>query len=216
MRSTRVGRRLLDVDVLAGGERVHRDRRVGEVGRADEHRVDVVAIEDAAVIGDHLQLERLPRRCHEPLQLGGIDLAAGEPLRRRVFRANESNTRPDRLPQPITASRIRLLAPCTRALGRKRGSGRGAERANGGFQERSTIFQKVPCPPETEVIICPSGTGAVQIREVLPPQRPDVSHVGDFLLGELHALRLQPVLDLTILPDQSVRRAAHDPEQADL
>ena len=86
--------------------------RVPVIGRADEHRVDVVAVEDAAIVGDDVELERLPRRCHPRIELGLVDFAAGQPLHVRL-RANESNTRPDRLPQPITAIRIRLLAPWT-------------------------------------------------------------------------------------------------------
>ena len=54
------------------------------------------------------------------------------------------------------------------------------------------------------------------VGHVLPPQRPHVSHVRHFLLGELHVLRLQPVLELTIDADQAVGRAAHDPQHANL
>ena len=55
-----VRNRLLDVDVLAGGERVGRDPGVREVGRADEHRVDVVAVEHTAIVAD--DVERLGER----------------------------------------------------------------------------------------------------------------------------------------------------------
>ena len=51
-----VRNRLLDVDVLAGGQCVHRDLGVREVGRADEHRVDVVAVEHTTIVADDLDL----------------------------------------------------------------------------------------------------------------------------------------------------------------
>ena len=55
-----VRNRLLDEDVLARGERVGRDPGVREVGRADEHRVDVVAVEHTAIVAD--DVERLRER----------------------------------------------------------------------------------------------------------------------------------------------------------
>jgi hypothetical protein len=50
--------RLLDVDVLSRGQRVCCDPGVREVGRADEHGVDVVAVEHTAIVADHLELLR--------------------------------------------------------------------------------------------------------------------------------------------------------------
>ena len=47
----RVGHRLLDVDVLAGGERVERHLPVPVVRRGDEHRVDALVVEQAPVVG---------------------------------------------------------------------------------------------------------------------------------------------------------------------
>ena len=47
-----VGQRLLAVDVLAGLEGQHGGRRVVVVGRGDQHRVDVLLVEQLAVI-DH-------------------------------------------------------------------------------------------------------------------------------------------------------------------
>ena len=41
-----VRQRLLDVDVLVGGQRVHGHRDVPVVGAADQHGVDVLAVED--------------------------------------------------------------------------------------------------------------------------------------------------------------------------
>ena len=43
---------LLDVDVLAGGDRVERDRLVPVIGRADHDRVDLAVVQDAAIVGD--------------------------------------------------------------------------------------------------------------------------------------------------------------------
>ena len=51
----RVRDRLLDVDVLAGGDRVERHLLVPVIRRADEHRVDLAVVEDAPVLG---RLER--------------------------------------------------------------------------------------------------------------------------------------------------------------
>src|SRR5262249_13578331 len=44
-----VGQRLLDVHVLPGGAGVHRHRHVPVVRRADQHGVDVLAVEDLLV-----------------------------------------------------------------------------------------------------------------------------------------------------------------------
>ena len=49
------------------------------------------------------------------------------------------------------------------------------------------------------------------VGHVLAPERPDVSHVGHFLFGELHVLRSQPVLELTVHADEPIGRAADDP-----
>jgi hypothetical protein len=46
------GHRLLDVDVLAGREGVERHLPVPVVRRGDEHGVDVLVVEQAAVVGD--------------------------------------------------------------------------------------------------------------------------------------------------------------------
>ena len=59
--------RLLDVDVLAGGDGVERDGLVPVIGRADHHRVDLAIVEDAAVVG-HL-------RGRGPGDLGGLQQA---------------------------------------------------------------------------------------------------------------------------------------------
>src|SRR5439155_13957249 len=54
------------------------------------------------------------------------------------------------------------------------------------------------------------------VGHVLSPQRPDVRHVRHFLFGELHALRLQPLLELTVHANEAVSRAADDPEHPNL
>src|SRR5215207_4635879 len=46
-----------------------------------------------------------------------------------VCRANESNTRPERLPQPITAMRTRSFAPCMPKTGRAAATVRAAAEA---------------------------------------------------------------------------------------
>ena len=51
----RVRDRFLDVDVLPRGDGVERHLLVPVIGRPDQHRVDLAAVEDAAVLG---RLER--------------------------------------------------------------------------------------------------------------------------------------------------------------
>ena len=137
----RVRRGLLDVHVLARGDRVHHDRRVRKIGRADEHGVDVVAIENAAVVGDHLQFERLPRRCQEALKLCRADLTPGQPFHVAVTREGVEHTS-----RPVAAADdgepdavVRALNACAR---RQRRGCRDAERANGGLQERATALHE--------------------------------------------------------------------------
>ncbi len=55
-----VRNRLLDEHVLARGECVGRDPGMREVGRANEHRVDVVPVEHTAIVAD--DVERLGER----------------------------------------------------------------------------------------------------------------------------------------------------------
>ena len=74
-----VRNRLLDVDVLAGGERVRRDPGVREVGRADEHRVDVVAVEHTAIVAD--DVERLRERA-----IGALEVRSACSARPRTHR----------------------------------------------------------------------------------------------------------------------------------
>ena len=62
----RVGQRLLHVHVLAGGAGVDHLQAVPVVGRADDHGVDVVAVEQRAVVG----VERRPAAAHR-LQVAG-------------------------------------------------------------------------------------------------------------------------------------------------
>ena len=99
MRGDVVRSRLLDVDVLAGGDRVDRSAGVRVVGRADEHRVDVLAVEDAPVVADDVELEGLARGRHPLIELGLVDLACRDELAVFVSRMSESNTRPPRLPR---------------------------------------------------------------------------------------------------------------------
>jgi hypothetical protein len=49
-----VGQRLLDVGVTAGPHRLHRVQRVLEVGRRDDHRVDVLAVVELVVVAAQL------------------------------------------------------------------------------------------------------------------------------------------------------------------
>ena len=86
MRGDGVRRRLLDVDVLAGRDRVDRLLAVPVIGRGDEHGVDVLAIEDAAVVADDVELEGLARRRHPRIELRLVDLGAGDPLHVRLPR----------------------------------------------------------------------------------------------------------------------------------
>ncbi len=69
-----VRNRLLDEHVLARGECIGRDPGVREVGRANEHRVDVVPVEHTAIVAD--DVERLGERtiALEALLLGLGDL----------------------------------------------------------------------------------------------------------------------------------------------
>jgi hypothetical protein len=65
-----VRRGLLDVNVLAGGDGVHHLLAVPMIRRRDQDRVDVLALEDAAVVADDIELEGLAGRRHpliEPL-----------------------------------------------------------------------------------------------------------------------------------------------------
>ena len=57
-----VGQRLLDVDVLAGGAGVDGHRHVPVVGAADQDGVDVLAVEELAIVlgGDGLGVGQLP------------------------------------------------------------------------------------------------------------------------------------------------------------
>ena len=76
----RVGRRLLDIDVLARRDRIDGLLRVPVVGRRDEDRIDVLAVEDAAMVADHVELEGLPRRVHPLIELGLVDFRGGQEL----------------------------------------------------------------------------------------------------------------------------------------
>ena len=80
MRAMRVRGGLLDVDVLAGGDGVDHLLAVPVVGRGDEHGVDVLAIEDAAVVADDIELEGLARRRHPLIEPRLVDLGRREEL----------------------------------------------------------------------------------------------------------------------------------------
>ena len=62
------GRRLLEVHVLAGPERVDRHLRVPVIGRGDDDGIDVLAAEQVAIVGH--AVERRARRVGEPF--GGV------------------------------------------------------------------------------------------------------------------------------------------------
>ena len=75
----RVGQRLLDVDVLAGGAGVDQLQAVPVVGGADDHRVEVVVLEQGPVVG----VEGRPLAAHR-LEVAGpaleharVDVAQG-------------------------------------------------------------------------------------------------------------------------------------------
>ena len=82
----RVRRRFLDVDVLAGGNRIDGLLAVPVIRRADQYRVDVLAFEDAPVVPNHIELERLPRRRHERIELRLVHFGASHPLHVRLPR----------------------------------------------------------------------------------------------------------------------------------
>ena len=84
----RVGERLLDVDVLAGRDRIDDDLAVPMVGRGDVHGIDVLAIENAAVVlarlDRHAILFVLERR--DPTIEPGLEhIRSGDVLRVGMF-----------------------------------------------------------------------------------------------------------------------------------
>src|ERR1044072_8643375 len=42
------------------------------------------------------------------------------------------------------------------------------------------------------------------VGQVLPPERPHVTHVGHLLLGKLHALRFQPAFEFPVHSDEAI------------
>ena len=53
------GQRLLDVDVFAGVGRIDGDQRVPVIGRGDQHRVEVLLLEQLAVVAVGARARRL-------------------------------------------------------------------------------------------------------------------------------------------------------------
>jgi hypothetical protein len=72
------GQRLLDVDVLAGAAGHHRHQRVPVVGRGDDHRVDVLVVEQVAEIPVRRGLPA--GQLHALVQVGLVDVADGHRL----------------------------------------------------------------------------------------------------------------------------------------
>ena len=105
--------RLFDVDVLAGAAGVGGDARVRVVPGGDDHGVDVLAVEQAAVVGNCAT--------SPPGDLGAL-LAGGRPRRRQSAThwmpsarlASPMRYLP-RPPVPMMPRRMRSLAPGTRA-----------------------------------------------------------------------------------------------------
>ena len=139
---------LLDVDVLAGGAGVDRDRHVPVVRRRDEHGVDVLTFEDGAVV-----LGRLGARLGEgarPLEVPVPDVADRddahaldlaeiryEPPEGAAARADAAD--PDALGGRVAEGR---------RAGRRRRDAQGAETR--GFQELSSaqdlaFHRSTPC-----------------------------------------------------------------------
>ncbi len=71
--------RLLDVDVLAGRQRVERDWTVPVIRHGDEHRVDVLLVEERAMVFVGL---RALRRLLSALDLCAVDVAETDEVRR--------------------------------------------------------------------------------------------------------------------------------------
>ena len=71
---------LLDVHVLAGGDGVHHLLAVPVIGRRNEHGVDVLPLEDAAIVADDIELEGLARRRHPLIEPRLVDLGRREEL----------------------------------------------------------------------------------------------------------------------------------------
>ena len=101
---------LLDVDVLARRQRVDHLLRVPVIRRGDQDRIDVLAIEDPAVIADHVELEGLPRRRHPRVELRLVHLGGGDPLDVRLPRKGVEHAAPavaaadDRHPDAIVGA----------------------------------------------------------------------------------------------------------------
>jgi hypothetical protein len=101
----RVGQRFLAVDVLAGIERVETRTHVPVIGRGDDDGVDVLAVEDAAVVAcaQRAIAEQLPGALEVAVvtRCGGDDLHVGHAQRRvgvgEPLRAEPDHPQADRV-----------------------------------------------------------------------------------------------------------------------
>ena len=87
--------RLLDVDVLAGAQRRDGHERVPVIGRGDDHRVDVLAVEHLAEVldADHRTRSRPGRRAPAPPPLAAVVAAAGDAVNVPAFTAASARSR---------------------------------------------------------------------------------------------------------------------------
>ena len=137
-----VRRRLLAVDVLPGGDGVDGDRAVGMIGRRDQDGVNVLAIQDAAVIDDGLELERLALGRHPRIQLRLVHLDGRDELAVRPADADhgvEHATGPSAAADHRHADPVVRALPALERVGRRR-----RKRGGGGLQERTPRGHGIP------------------------------------------------------------------------
>ena len=103
------------------------------VGRRDEDRIDVLAIEDAAVVDDGLELEGLARGGHPLLELGLVDFRGRDEL---AISAASSTERIEHASRPVAAADDRHADPVVGPLpSEQRLGGRDGQRGRRRFQE---------------------------------------------------------------------------------
>ena len=76
----RVGGRLLDVDVLPGGHGIDHLLAVPVIRGGNQHRVDVAAIENTAIVSVDLKVEGLACRRHPRIELRLVDFGSRQEL----------------------------------------------------------------------------------------------------------------------------------------
>ena len=175
----RVRRRLLDVDVLAGGDRIHGLLRVPVIRRPDQHGIDVLAVEDAAVVADDVELERLARRVHPRIQLRLVHLARRNPLHARLARERVEDAA-----GAIAAADHRHANPVVGALDaedrprrrNRQGGGRSLQELAPAFHRCISLSVGVPPSPRlrrTSWSLRPGNSSGFQVaRPAAAPARP--------------------------------------------